>query len=347
MGKIKVGIVGAGYTSFELVRLLHNHPSAEVVAVSSRSLEAKQFSEQYSQLENILKLEGVCEDEVVEASDVVFAALPHGLSQQIASKVTRAGKKLIDLGADFRLESEEVYRKWYGGDFLDVELQGEAVYALPELFRHLYGENSRILANPGCYPTASSLALYPALKRGLVENDTIIIDAKSGVTGAGRTLSNATHFPDCNEGLSPYAVAAHRHTPEIEQTLNTAHNERPVKVIFTPHLVPMNRGVLTTCYTRLKLGVTLEKAREVYEEFYKNEPFVRVLESGKTASTAQVSGSNICNISIHLDNNTGALILVGTIDNMIKGASGQAIQNMNILFGLPETMGLSLIPSAF
>jgi len=345
--KIKVGIIGAGYTSIELVRLLQNHPNAEVVAISSLGMDGKDFAEEYSQVFNLLNLNGVGEDEAIAVSDVIFAALPHGVSQSIAKKVVEAGKKFIDLGADFRLKSEDCYRKWYEGDFLDHDLQGEAVYALPELFRHLYNADTRILANPGCYPTASSLAIYPALKRGLVENDTIIIDAKSGITGAGRTPTLITHFPECNEGLTPYAVTAHRHTPEIEQTLNTAHNERPVKVIFTPHLIPMNRGVLTTCYTRLKLGVTIEKVFEIYNDFYQNEPFVRVLEQGKTASTTQVRGSNICNISIHLDINTGGLILIGAIDNMIKGASGQAIQNMNILFGLPETAGLELIPTAF
>lgn len=343
MKMIKVGILGAtGYTGAELVRLLMRHPEAEIAAVGSNSFAGKKLSEIYPNLKNIFDMECVSQDEVIAAGDVIFACLPHGLSQDAAAKCFSAGKIFIDLGADFRLEDEQQYSEWYGGRFDDRILHKEAVYALPELFREDI-KGRRIIANPGCYPTASALALFPALKRGIAESDIIVIDAKSGVTGAGR---DHKPFADCNEALGAYKVAQHRHTPEIEQTLMKAANKR-LKLTFVPHLLPVNRGVSCTCYTRLKLGMTEERVRDVYEAFYADERFVRLLPAGETANIKNVRMSNICEISLHIDRRTGMLVVISAIDNMIKGAAGQAVQNMNIVCGFDEGTGLDMIPPAF
>ncbi len=283
--------------------------------------------------------------EVIAESDVVFACLPHGLSQKLAKECADAGKLFIDLGADFRLTDEKAYEKWYQGEFQHPELHESAVYGLPEIFRDEI-RGAKIVANPGCYPTAAALGLYPLLKRGLVEPDAIVIDAKSGVTGAGRAPSQTTHFPDCNEAFTPYKIAEHRHTPEIEQTLSHAAGKR-MKVTFVPHLLPVNRGILATMYLRTKLGVGEKVLREAYESFYFGERFVRLLDSGETANLRNVRMSNYCDISLHLDQRTGALVVVSVIDNMIKGAAGQAVQNMNILCGFPEETGLTMIPGLF
>ena len=344
---IKAGIVGAtGYAGAELVRLLNAHPEAEVAAVSSVSFEGKKLSDVYPAYFGINDM--VCEnaDTVVEKSDVIFAALPHGLSQELASKCIGAGKAFIDLGADFRLESEEEYHEWYGGTFLDKELHAQSVYGLPEFFRDDI-KKTRLIANPGCYTTCVPLALAPAVVNGYIEMTGIIADCKSGVTGAGRGLSQGTHYPDLNEGFHPYKVASHRHTPEIEQTLSRLSGQSGVKITFVPHLLPVNRGILATCYARLKAGVTKEQLRSAYEDYYKNEPFVRLLADGQTADIHNIKYSNYCDVSIFADTRTGTFIAASAIDNMVKGAAGQAIQNMNIIFGLAETTGLLMTPPAF
>ena len=284
--------------------------------------------------------------EVIEKSDVVFAALPHGLSQELAAQCIAAGKVLIDMGADFRLKSEAVYHEWYGGTFLDPALHEQAVYGLPEFFRSEI-RGKKLVANPGCYTTAVPLALVPAIRGGFAELTGIIADCKSGVTGAGRGLSQNTHYPELNEGFAPYKVASHRHTPEIEQTLSTLAGQA-MTITFVPHLLPVNRGILATCYARLKPGVAEEAIRAAYEEYYRGEPFVRLLPKGKIANIKNVKYSNYCDISLHLDTRAGMLIAVSAIDNMVKGAAGQAIQNMNLVFDLPETMGLlSMFPTIF
>lgn len=343
---IKAGIIGAtGYAGAELVRLLLSHPKAELAAISSVSFEGKVLSEVYPAYYGLCDM--VCEsaNDVVEKSDVIFAALPHGLSQELAAQCDAKQKVFIDLGADFRLENEEDYKEWYGGEYLDKDLHARSVYALPELFREQI-KGKTILANPGCYTTGVPLALAPAVKYGLVETAGIIADCKSGVTGAGRGLSQNTHYPDLNEGFHPYKVAAHRHTPEIEQTLSHLAGEK-VTITFVPHLLPVNRGILSTCYARLKKGVTKEKLREAYESFYRGESFIRLLPDGKVADIHNIKCSNFCDISLHVDSRTGTLIAVSAIDNMVKGAAGQAIQNMNLVFGLEETAGLTMTPPAF
>lgn len=343
---IKVGIIGVtGYAGAELVRLLMNHPHAEIAAISSVSFEGKKISDVYHSYRFLNDM--VCEnaDAVVEKSQVIFAALPHGLSQELAEKCYNQDKIFIDLGADFRLESEEEYKEWYGGEYINKELHKEAVYGLPEFFRDKI-KGRKVIANPGCYTTCSPLALAPAIANGLIETKGIICDCKSGVTGAGRGLSQGNHYPELNEGFHPYKVASHRHTPEIEQTLSKLSGE-DVKITFVPHLLPVNRGILATCYARLKEGVTEEQLRKAYEEFYKGEYFIRLLPSGQVADIHDVKYSNFCDISIHTDFRTGTFVAVSAIDNMVKGAAGQAIQNMNIGCGLEETEGLKIVPPAF
>lgn len=343
---IKAGIIGAtGYAGAELVRLLSAHPQAEIVAISSVSFEGKKISEVYPAYAKLNDM--ICEkaEDVLERSNVVFAALPHGLSQDLAKQCFEADKIFIDLGADFRLENEEDYKEWYGGEFEDKELHKNAVYALTELFRDDI-KGKKTIANPGCYTTGVPLALAPAVLNNLVETMGIIADCKSGVTGSGRGLSQVTHFSDLNEGFHPYKVATHRHTPEIEQTLSHLAKEK-VTITFVPHLLPVNRGILSTCYAKLKAGITEEMIWEAYTKFYENEYFVRLLPKGASANIHNIKYSNFCDISLHIDGRTGTFIAVSAIDNMVKGAAGQAIQNMNLLFNLDEKTGLDYLPPAF
>ena len=343
---IKAGIIGAtGYAGAELVRLLTAHPYAEISAVSSVTFEGKALSSVYPAYLGLNDM--VCEraDDVVNKSDVIFAALPHGLSQDLAKQCFDNDKIFIDLGADFRLENEEDYKEWYGGEYKDKTLHQNAVYALPELFRENI-RGKKIIANPGCYTTGVPLALAPAVKMGLVKRQGIIADCKSGVTGAGRGLSQGTHYPDLNEGFHPYKVTAHRHTPEIEQTLSHLAG-KAVKITFVPHLLPVNRGILSTCYAPLQDGVTAEQIKKAYRSFYRDAFFVRLLPDGAVADIHNIKYSNFCDISVHVDMRTHTLIAVSAIDNMVKGAAGQAIQNMNLVFGLDETAGLTMMPPAF
>lgn len=347
---IRVGIVGVtGYAGVELLRLLINHPEAEVMAIVSHSFSDKDISDIYSNLKNIcglkcLKLEYFLENDI-ENCDVVFAALPHGLSEDIAYECDSRGKYFIDLGADFRLDEEAVYKEWYGLDYKHEALHRKAQYGMPELYRENI-KNSTIIGNPGCYPTSIILALVPALKNKLIDTNTIIIDSKSGLSGAGRELTLGSHFTECNESMTAYKIGSHRHTPEIEQELSRAAGE-PVVVSFTPHLLPVNRGILSTMYASLFKPVLIENLIELYREFYKGSKFVRIMDKDKSVDIKNIRGSNYCDISLNYDKRTNRLIIVSTIDNMIKGAAGQAIQNMNIIFSLKEDTGLNYVPIVF
>ncbi len=344
--KLKVGVVGAtGYAGAEICRLIMGHPQAEVAAVSSVSFEGMALSQVYPAYRTICDLVCGAENEVLEKSDVVFAALPHGLSQELAAKCDAAGKVFLDMGADFRLESEAEYREWYGGEYTDKALHEKAVYGLPELFREQI-RGKKLIANPGCYTTAVPLALAPALENGLIESNGIIADCKSGVTGAGRKPSQSNHYPELNESFTAYKVASHRHTPEMEQTLSKLSG-KAIKLTFVPHLLPINRGILATCYGKLKPGVTEKQLREAYDARYGKEFFVRLLPQGETANVKHVRFTNFCDISLFTDPRTETFVAISTIDNMGKGAAGQAVQNMNLSFGLEETAGLLLAPPAF
>ena len=342
--KIKVGIIGAtGYAGAELFRLLYSHRNVEIAAVSSTSFEGKALSEVYPALTNE-KTYILCDmDGVIEASDVIFAALPHGLSEELAAKCDGKGKVLIDLGADFRLTDEAEYTKWYGLEYKYPSLHEKTLYCLPEINREKI-KDIDIIANPGCYPTSIALGLMPAIKNGLVFTDSVIIDSKSGVTGAGRGLSQTTHYPDNNEAFSAYKAGLHRHTPEIEQTLSMFAGKK-VNVTFVPHLLPVNRGILSTIY--VKTEKTFDEIYAAYQEAYKNEKFVRLQPKGSFANIKNVRCSNYCDISLHFDEHTKTLIITSAIDNMVKGAAGQAIQNMNIRFGFDEDEGISMLAPSF
>lgn len=346
MNKVKVGVIGAtGYAGCELVRLMTLHPYAEVTAVSSVSFEGQKMSEVYPSLLGICDLTLTDADSVVAESDVVFTALPHGLSEELAEKTYAAGKILVDFGADFRLDSEEEYKQWYGKPFAKPELHEKSLYCLPELHRSLM-KDQLIIASPGCYPTAAALGTAPALIGGFIDKDGIIIDAKSGVTGAGRGLTQGTHYPDTNDAFSAYKAGAHRHTPEIEQTLTKASG-KDIRLTFVPHLLPANRGIEESIYCRMTEGTTVEAVHAYYSEFYANEKFVRVLPLGTYANIKNVRASNYCDISFHTDRHTNTLIICSCIDNMVKGAAGQAIQNMNLRMGWDESCGLLSAPPCF
>ncbi len=349
MNKIKVGIIGAtGYAGAELARLLVSHPSVEITAVSSVSYEGQDIADIYPNLREILPMTLEGTDAIIPKCDVVFASVPHGVSEEIAVKCKESNTVLIDLGADFRLHDEADYKKWYKLDYKHPELHESAVYSIPELHRDEV-KDAPVIGNPGCYPTSISLGLMPAIKAGIIDVSHVIVDSKSGVTGAGRGLTQGTHYPDTNEAFAAYKAGAHRHTPEIEQTLTALAGEK-VKVTFVPHLLPVNRGIESSIYVQLtEKGVQLsaEEIHEIYAKAYENEKFVRVEKLGEYANIKNVRMSNYCDISLHLDKHTGTLIISSVIDNMVKGAAGQAIQNMNLRFGLGETTGLDFVPPAF
>lgn len=341
-----VGIIGAtGYVGAELLRILLNHKEVKVTALSSVSFEGQNIESIYKNFIN--KTDLVCEtmDEVLKKAEVIFTALPHGLSEEIAAKCIAEGKICIDLGADFRLSNEEDYKAWYDRAFSHPELHKESVYGLPELNKEKI-KKSKLIANPGCYPTSIELGLMPLLKNSLIETKGIICDSKSGATGAGRGLSLNSHFAELNENFAPYKVGGHRHTPEIEETLGVMANDK-VSVTFTPHLLPINRGIISTIYCTPKGNADLEELHDLYKEFYKDEPFVNLLPLGETACTKNVRFSNYCDISLHLNHRKDQIIVVSTIDNMLKGAAGQAVQNMNLILGFDEKEGLNFISPAF
>ena len=343
---IKAGIIGAsGYAGAELLRLLLNHDEVEVVAISSQSYLGQELSSLYPSFYKIYDGKFVEDNEVIEKSDIVFASLPHGLSEKYAKACDEKGKKFIDLGADFRLDDEADYQEWYGLDYNEKDLHTKQVYGLSEVNREKIKEAS-IIGNPGCYPTSITLGLYPLLKEKMNASTHLMIDSKSGTTGAGKSLSETTHFSRCNESFHPYKVGVHRHTPEIEQELSKMYGDK-LMVTFVPHLLPVNRGIISTICVPLKDNVTFAEVEETYHKYYDKEYFVRVLKSGNIADLKFVKYSNFCDISLHYDKRTHTVIVVSTIDNMVKGAAGQAIQNMNIMFGLEETKGLKMVGPSF
>ena len=334
---IKVGIMGgSGYTGEILVGLLLRHPEVQLSFVTSGSHKNEKISDVYPHLEGITDISYKAPDieKLAKDADIVFLALPNGMAMNIAPKILEAGAKVIDLSADYRFKDPKVFKEWYKMDHLSKSLLSKAVYGLPEIEKV---SGAKLVANPGCYATASILGLYPLVKEGLIDTDSIIVDAKSGVSGAGKSLTDDTHYPNCNEGISAYKVAAHRHTPEIEQELGS-----DIKITFTPHLTPMTRGILSTIYAKASKPVDEKKLTKIFKDIYKGTHFIRVLE-GKLPSTKYVNGTNYCDIAVKYDKRTNNIIVLSAIDNLVKGASGQALQNMNIMFGLPETTGLELI----
>lgn len=348
---IKVGIIGAtGYAGAELVRILTAHKEAKIVWYGSKSYIDQKYADIYRNLFEIV--EDTClddnMDELAARVDVIFTATPQGYLASILNDSILEKVKIIDLSADYRIKDVSVYEKWYGIEHKSPQYIAEAVYGLCEINREQV-KKARLVANPGCYTTCSILTAYPLVKEGLIDADTLIIDAKSGTSGAGRSAKTANLFCEVNESIKAYGVATHRHTPEIEEQLGYAAG-RELTVSFTPHLVPMNRGILATEYASLKKKAdgsypSYEEIKAVYDAYYKDETFVRVLEKGVCPETRWVKGSNYMDVNFVIDERCGRIIMMGALDNLVKGAAGQAVQNMNLLFGLKETEGLLLVPA--
>ena len=347
---VKVGIIGAtGYAGNELVRLLMGHKDVEIMWYGSRSYIDKKYAEVYQNMFEIV--EDTCLDdnmeELASKVDVIFTATPQGFLAGVLTEEILSRVKIIDLSADFRIKDVRTYEKWYKIEHRSPQFIEEAVYGLCELNRDKI-KGARLIANPGCYTTCSILTAYPLVKEGLIDPDTMIIDAKSGTSGAGRGAKLPNLFCEVNENMKAYGVTNHRHTPEIEEQLGYAAGKKIV-VNFTPHLVPMTRGILATEYATLNKKAdgtlpTYEEVKAVYDKYYKNEKFVRVLEKDICPETKWVEGSNYVDIGFKIDPRTNRIIMMGAIDNLVKGAAGQAVQNMNLIFGLPESEGLDLVP---
>ena len=342
---IKVGIIGAtGYAGGELVRILMGHKEAEIVWYGSRSYIDQKYADVYRNMFQIV--DAKCMDDNIEALadqvDVIFTATPQGFLASVINENILGKTKIIDLSADFRIKDVKVYEKWYGIEHKSPQFIEEAVYGLCEVNRDKV-KGARLIANPGCYTTCSILTAYPLAKEGIIDMSTLIVDAKSGTSGAGRGAKVPNLFCEVNENMKAYGVASHRHTPEIEEQLGYASGEN-VTISFTPHLVPMNRGILATEYATLKKDVTGEEVKAIYDKYYADEKFVRVLGEGVCPETKWVEGSNYVDIGFKLDPRTNRIVMMGAIDNLVKGAAGQAVQNMNLLFGLSESEGLELVP---
>jgi len=333
----RVAILGAtGYTALELIKILLRHPGAEIVAVTSRQEGQPHIAMIHPSLTGRvdLRLEDLSPAEVAARAECVFSCLPHGASATVIPRLLDAGSRVVDFSADYRLNDAEVYAQWYGQKHADPQRVGKVVYGLPELFREQIPP-SQLVANPGCYPTSAILALAPLLKAGLIDPLTIIVDSKSGVSGAGRTPKLTTHYPECNESISAYNVGRHRHTPEIEQILGIAAGTA-VEVIFSPHLVPMDRGILTTTYSQPTRQVSEEEVLQTIRDFYESEPFVRVVDH--FPGTKDSLGTNFCDVTARVVR--GRVLTFSCLDNLIKGASGAAVQNFNLMYGYPETTAL-------
>ncbi|MEE1032258.1 MAG: N-acetyl-gamma-glutamyl-phosphate reductase [Ruminococcus sp.] len=342
---IKVGIIGStGYAGSELVRLLTAHKDVEIKWFGSRSYIDQKYASIYQNFFEIV--DAKCMDDnmqaLAEEVDVIFTATPQGLCASLVNEEILSKVKIIDLSADFRIKDVNVYEEWYKLEHKSPQYIEEAVYGLCEINREDV-KKARLVANPGCYTTCSILTCYPLVKEGLVDPNTLIIDAKSGTSGAGRGAKVDNLFCEVNENMKAYGVASHRHTPEIEEQLGYACGQE-IKLNFTPHLVPMNRGILATAYATLTKPVTYEEVKAVYDKYYKEEKFVRVLEKDVCPQTKWVEGSNYVDVNFKIDPRTNRIIMMGAIDNLVKGAAGQAVQNMNLMFGLKESEGLELIP---
>ena len=342
---IKAGIIGAtGYAGAEIVRLLMGHPEVEIKWLGSRSYIDQRYADIYRNMFQIV--EDICKDDnldkLAEEVDVIFTATPQGFCASVINEEILAKVKVIDLSADFRIKDVAIYEKWYGIEHKSPEYIKEAVYGLCEINREDI-KKARLVANPGCYTTCSILSLYPLVKEGLIDPSTIIIDAKSGTSGAGRGAKVDNLFCEVNENMKAYGVATHRHTPEIEEQLGYAAGQEIV-LNFTPHLVPMNRGILVTAYASLKEKVSYETVKAAYDKYYEKEKFVRELEKDVCPQTKWVEGSNYVDVNFKIDERTGRVIVMGALDNLVKGAAGQAVQNMNLVFGLDESTGLDLVP---
>ena len=342
---IKAGIIGAtGYAGGELVRILTGHKDVEIKWYGSRSYIDKKYAEVYQNMFQIV--DDKCMDDNMEALadevDVIFTATPQGLCASLVNEEILSKVKIVDLSADFRIKDVATYEEWDQIQHPTPQFIPEAVYGLCEINREAV-KKARLVANPGCYPTCSTLSIYPLLKEGLIDPGTIIIDAKSGTSGAGRGAKVENLYCEVNENIKAYGVANHRHTPEIEEQLSYAAGQ-PVLINFTPHLVPMNRGILITAYASLKKEVSYEEVKAAYDKYYANEKFVRVLEKDVCPQTKWVEGSNYVDVNFKIDPRTKRVIMMGAMDNLVKGAAGQAVQNMNLMFGLKESEGLELVP---
>lgn len=342
---IKVGIIGAtGYAGGELARILMGHKDAKIVWYGSRNYIDKKYADVYQNMFQIVDAKCLDDnmEELAKKADVIFTATPQGFCASVISEAILADTKIVDLSADFRIKDVDTYEKWYGIQHKSPQFIEEAVYGLCEINREDV-KGARLVANPGCYTTCSILTAYPLAKEGLIDMSTLIIDAKSGTSGAGRGAKVGNLYCEVNENIKAYGVASHRHTPEIEEQLGYAAKE-DVRISFTPHLVPMNRGILATEYATLTKQATYEDIKAVYDKYYKEEKFIRVLEEGVCPETKWVEGSNYVDINFKIDPRTNRIIMMGAIDNLVKGAAGQAVQNMNLMFGLPESEGLELVP---
>lgn len=342
---IKVGIIGAtGYAGAELLRLLAKHPEVEVIKVGSKSYAGEEFASLFGNMRGFCDTE--CDDvdlaEYAKECDLIFTATPQGYLGGILNKDILQNVKIIDLSADYRLKDVAIYEEWYKIEHKSPELLPDAVYGLCEINRETI-KDTALLANPGCYTTCSILSSYPLVKEGIIDPNTIIIDAKSGTSGAGRGAKMPNLYCEVNENVKAYGVLSHRHTPEIEEQLSYAAGEN-IKIIFTPHLIPMNRGILVTGYANLKKSVTKEEVMAAYEKHYKDERFIRLLPYGMCPETRWVEGSNYTDISFKLDERTNRIVFMAALDNLVKGAAGQAVQNMNIMFGFKEDTGIDAIP---
>ena len=350
--RIKIAVIGgSGYAGGELLRLLAQHPFAKVTMVTGDKAVGFPVSSRFPNLETFcsLKFEPMDLPRITKLADLVFMALPHTKSIGPVAHCVKSKKRIIDLSADHRLRDQDIYKQWYGVTHSSPRLLQRSVYGLPELHRSKI-TRTQLVAVPGCYPTAAILQLAPLLAKGIIKEDTIVIDAKSGVSGAGRSPAPGYHFPEAHDSITAYKIGQHRHTPEIEQELNAvflkAHprsekKNHPMKVIFTPHLIPMNRGILSTAYAKMSKPMSTKALQELYRKFYRDERFVRIREESTHVSPNQVRGSNFCDIGVVMDPRTGNIITVAALDNLVKGAAGQAIQSMNLMMGYPEDTGLA------
>lgn len=342
---IKVGIIGAtGYAGGELARILMGHKDAKIVWYGSRSYIDKKYADVYQNMFQIVDAKCLDDnmEELAKKADVIFTATPQGFCASVISEAILADTKIVDLSADFRIKDVDTYEKWYGIQHKSPQFIEDAVYGLCEINREDV-KGARLVANPGCYTTCSILTAYPLAKEGLIDMNTLIIDAKSGTSGAGRGAKVGNLYCEVNENIKAYGVGSHRHTPEIEEQLGYAAKE-DVRISFTPHLVPMNRGILATEYATLTKQTTYEEVKAVYDKYYKEEKFIRVLDEGICPETKWVEGSNYVDINFKIDPRTNRIIMMGAIDNLVKGAAGQAVQNMNLMFGMDEAEGLNLVP---